>query len=114
MKQPPSSIALLSKHLASSIVLLFKQVFSFLVLLLLLVSCEKPITSSDNNEATQNGNLIVSVPTDGLTSTRLNFAVYDTSGTRIKQVNQQSSAADFGSAVFQIPPRRLPPGRRGA
>ena len=103
-KHPVPFLPLLFKQPTSFFVLLFKQPFSLFVLLLLLTSCEKPITSSDNNETTQNGNLIVSVPKDGLTSTRLNFAVYDTSGTRIKQVNQQSSAADFGSAVFQIPP----------
>ena len=103
-KHPASSFVLLFKHPASSFVLLFKQAFLFLALLLLLVSCEKPITSSENNEAPQNGNLVVSVPTDGLTSTRLNFAVYDTSGTRVKQVNQQSGSADFGVANFQLAP----------
>ena len=103
-KQPASSFLLLFKHPASSFVLLFKQAFLFLALLLLLVSCEKTITSSENNEAPQNGNLVVSVPTDGLTSTRLNFAVYDTSGTRVKQVNQQSGNADFGVANFQLAP----------
>ena len=100
MKAP----VLLPKHPVSSIALHVKQAFSLFILLLLLASCEKPITSSENNEATQNGNLIVSVPTDGLSSTRLNFAAYDTSGTRIKQVNQQSGNADFGVAPFQLAP----------
>lgn len=100
MKAP----VLLPKHPASSFVLLFKQAFPFFILLLVITACEKPISSGDNNEAIQNGNLVVSVPTDGLTSTRLNFAVYDTSGTRVKQVNQQFGNADFGVANFQLAP----------
>ena len=34
--------------------------------------------------------------------TRLNFAIYDEDGSRLKQINQQSSAADFGSVAFQL------------
>ena len=104
MKQPPSSIPLLSKPPSSSIALLVKQAFSLFVLLLLLTSCEKPIQTDDEVANPQDGNLIVRVADNALSCTRLNFAVYDMSGTRVKQVNQQSSAADFGSAVFQIPP----------
>lgn len=36
--------------------------------------------------------------------TRLNFAIYDQGGLRLKQVNQESSAADFGQASFQLEP----------
>ena len=87
-----------------------------------LVSCEKTIDSEELEES--KGNLRVSVfqiektPFENFTGkaytparraaaseacTRLNFAIYDMAGTRIKQINQQSSAADFGSAVFQLP-----------
>lgn len=106
MKPPVPFLPQLFKQPASSLVLLFKQAFPFLFLLLLLFSCEKPITSDANGDGgqTENGNLVVSVPTDGLTSTRLNFAVYDTSGTRVKQVNQQFGNADFGVANFQLAP----------
>ena len=83
-----------------------------------LASCEKAIISDENESGATKGNLRVSVfqiektPFASLTRakeaaseacTRLNFAIYDMAGTRIKQVNQQSSAADFGSAVFQLP-----------
>ena len=34
--------------------------------------------------------------------TRLNFAVYDEEGSRVKQVNQTSAEADFGKASFQL------------
>lgn len=36
--------------------------------------------------------------------TRLNFAIYDEDGSRVKQVNQTSAAADFGKASFQLEP----------
>ena len=49
---------------------------------------------------------MVSVPVDGLSFTRLNFAVYDMTGTRVKQVNQTSAAADFGKASIQLAPLR--------
>jgi hypothetical protein len=100
MKAP----VLLPKHPASSFVLLFKQAFPLFILLLVITACEKPISSGENNEAIPDGNLVVSVPTDGMSSTRLNFAVYDMTGTRIKQVNQQSGNSDFGRASFQLAP----------
>lgn len=34
--------------------------------------------------------------------TRLNFAVYDIDGSRVKQLNQTSDMADFGHASFQL------------
>lgn len=34
--------------------------------------------------------------------TRLNFAIYDEGGSRVKQVNQTSAEADFGKASFQL------------
>lgn len=84
-----------------------------------LVSCEKPLIAEEkeNNAEDTKGNLRVSVfqiektPFASLTRsteaasdvcTRLNFAVYDIDDSRVKQVNQQSGAADFGSAVFQL------------
>ena len=35
--------------------------------------------------------------------TRLNFAIYDTEGKRVKQVNQKLGDDDFGTASFQLP-----------
>lgn len=90
-----------------------------------LVSCEKPLIGEENNAVDTKGNLRVSVfqiekmplaslfPGVSQTTTRaakaasevvtrLNFAVYDIDDSRVKQVNQQSGAADFGSAVFQL------------
>lgn len=83
-----------------------------------LVSCEKPLLSE--NEATKgepNGNLTVRVfevektPFSSLTRasqapsevlTRLNFAIYNLDGSRVKQVNQTSDKAGFGTASFQL------------
>ena len=88
-----------------------------LVALVVFQSCQKASLSendSSDSDPVTDANLVVVVTDKGLTSTRLNFAIYDLGGTRQKQVNQQSSAADFGSAVFQLPPgrRHLPAGGR--
>ena len=91
-----------------------------------LFSCEKAIIN-DNDEAAgdANGNLRVSVyqiektPFGSLTRgtnntstrsseaasevvTRLNFAVYDQSGSRLKQINQTSDQANFGTVSFSL------------
>lgn len=84
-----------------------KKVLALLILFVAFVSCEKPITSDDsgdNKRVGQNDNLMVSIGNGGLSATRLNFVVFDRNGTRVKQVNQQSGAADFGTAVFQLDP----------
>ena len=102
-----------------------KHVVTILLLFMVFVSCEKPITSDSGSDDSQgvkaDDNLVVSVPVDGLSFTRLNFAVYDMTGTRVKQVNQQMdlsrtasfqlaplrrSTADFGKASFQLAPLR--------
>lgn len=44
----------------------------------------------------------VSAPASGLL--RLNFAIYDMQGTRVKQVNQTSDNSSFGTASFQLEP----------
>ena len=84
-----------------------------------LTSCERPIIDDEEDSAEevkkQEANLTVSIfqivqtPFSEFTRTaasqvctRLNFAIYDQSGSRLKQINQQSSAADFGSAEFQL------------
>ena len=92
-----------------------------------LVSCEKPLIAEEkeNNAEDTKGNLRVSVfqiektpfaslfPSASQTTTRgaqaasdvctrLNFAVYDQGGLRLKQVNQTSDMADFGHASFQL------------
>ena len=84
-----------------------KNVLTLLVLLVALVSCEKPITSADdtdtNKEVNEDDNLVVRVPADGLSAfSRLNVAIYDMDGTRIKQTNQQNPA--LGAASFQLAP----------
>ena len=87
-----------------------KHVVTILLLFMVFVSCEKPITSDSGSDDSQgvkaDDNLVVSVPVDGLSFTRLNFAVYDMTGTRVKQVNQTSAAAVFGKASFQLAPLR--------
>ena len=98
-----------------------QSLFSIFTLLLLftLTSCEEPYTAEESapvptqQAKAQKGNLIVSVfqleqtPFASMTRTaaadactHLNFAVYGLDGTRIKQINQTSAAADFGCAYI--------------
>ena len=83
-----------------------KNILTLLVLFAAFVSCEKPITSDGdadtNKEVSPDDNLVVRVPADGLSSSRLNFAVYDMDGTRVKQVNQQMPLSH--AASFQLTP----------
>ena len=86
-----------------------------LLLVFVLTSCEKPLLTGADSEQKPSGNLVVSVfqieqtPFERLTRTpaaeactRLNYAVYNTEGTRVKQVNQESGDEDFGTATFQL------------
>ena len=110
--------------------LAFVHCVCILCTLLLLLSCEKAITDEDSvvsgSPADKNANLTVTVfsiektPFEALTRaenaeadfgkatpasevcTRLNFAIYDEGGSRVKQVNQTSAEADFGKASFQL------------
>lgn len=94
-----------------------KSYFSFFILslfTLLLLSCEKPYLNEDDAGGTPAGNLTVSVfqleqtpfsdytratPSDACT--HLNFAIYN-GDTRLKQINQTSADAGFGSVSFQL------------
>lgn len=90
-----------------------KKLIVMLFALIALVSCER---FDLNSETTSKGNLKVSVyqieqtPFSRTTraslseaATRVSFVVYDKSGSRVKQINQQSSDKDFGTVAFQIP-----------
>ena len=97
-----------------------KRLFSLcavcaIVALSVMVSCEKPLMGVESDEP--GGNLKVTVfeiektPFGSLTRgaepasamcKRLNFAIYTLDGTRVKQVNQTSDAAEFGTASFQL------------
>ena len=90
-------------------------VLVFMLTIGMLVSCEHLELPKKNATGGVSGNLHVSVfqieqtlfgnVTKAAVSeacTRLNFLVYDESGSRLNQINQQSSAANFGSAVFQL------------
>ena len=82
------------------------------------VGCEKPVFPEEEQEETSGevtkGNLRVSVlrveqmPFEGLSQgegasfSRLNCAVYRSSGTRVKQVNQKVGEAHFGTCYFQL------------
>lgn len=99
------------------VILLLSAVFA-LVVIIAVFSCEKAIISNENESGDANGNLKVTVfeiektPFASLTRTvenasavvtRLNFAVYDTDGARLKQINQElGKNADFGTASFQL------------
>lgn len=100
--------------------------FHALAITAALVSCEKAITAEDSNTSgDKNGNLRVSVyqieqtPFASLTRqadnattraaqeasevcTRLNFAIYDEGGSRLKQINQTSDNTGFGQCAFQL------------
>ena len=99
-----------------------RKTFIFLALVLMLLSivlaCEKAIVG-EGKETTgdPDGNVQVTVyqvaktPFASLTRagsepstvmTRLNFAVYDQGGSRLKQINQISSQVGFGNCSFQI------------
>ena len=83
-----------------------------------LASCEKAIFADEGETSGDaNGNLRVSVyqiektPFASLTRasqaasevvTRLNFAIYDPSGSRLKQINQTSDQSGFGSCSFSL------------
>lgn len=95
---------------------LYNQPF-YLLFLLLFISCEKPVIP-DTYQGDANGNLVVSVfqveqqqfaaPLTRATLADycncLNFAVYDTDGKRIKQVNQKVADAGFGAVAFAVEP----------
>ena len=99
------------------VILSLSAVFA-LVVIFTVFSCEKAIISNENESGDAKGNLKVTVfeiektPFASLTRTvenasavvtRLNFAVYDTDGARLKQVNQElGKNADFGTASFQL------------
>ena len=78
-------------------------------------SCEKVIFPDEEPASDASCNLRVKVfqieqtPFGGTTRatvsnvcTRLNFAIYDESGSRLKQVNQTSDKAGFGTCSFQL------------
>lgn len=96
-----------------------------IVVLCLVVSCEKPLLSVDESDEDPDGNLTVSVfqiektpfgsvtrAADGAVNraakpaseacTRLNYAIYTLDGTRVRQVNQVSTDANFGTTTFKL------------
>ena len=108
----------------------FVHCVCILCTLLLLSSCEKAIVQDDSvvSGSPADANLIVTVfeiektPFGSLTRTpngatnragqqpvstvctRLNFAIYDEGGSRVKQVNQTKETANYGTASFQLEP----------
>ena len=103
--------------MSKKLVISLSAVFALFVMcaVIALMSCEKPIVADEDESGATKGNLRVSVfqiektPFASLTRaavsevcTRLNFAVYDTDGSRLKQINQTSGMADFGHASFQL------------
>ncbi len=89
-----------------------------MVILCVLVACEKALMTEDASiSGDKNGNLLVSVcrieqtpfgnqtrgaePVSDVCK-RLNFAIYDEGGMRVKQINQTSDKAGFGQCAFQL------------
>ena len=98
------------------IIITFVSAFA-LFIVFAVFACEKAVVSEDNASDLSEGNLHVNVfqiektPFASLTRaavtsicTRINFAVYSTDGTRLKQVNQTSDNASFGTCSFQLEP----------
>ena len=96
-----------------------KNLFLLFFLLIGFSACEKPIILDDDESLTDGeANLVVSVHTietipfsSGMSRaavtdrcTRLNFAVYDSLNTRVKQINQVVGDKDFGIANFNLDP----------
>ena len=86
--------------------------FSFLALLL--SNCESPVITDDERMEPQ-GNLKVSIyqieqtpfsaltrAESGIACSRLNFIVYDESGSRLNQVSQKVEEPGFGTTAFQL------------
>ena len=93
----------------------FRKAILPLCILWTLASCQKISIDEDVVPETQNGNLIVSVfqleqtQLSNITRSeqvdvcsRLNFAIYNLSGSRIKQVNQVLGYTGFGTTSFQL------------
>lgn len=96
-------------------------VYLLLLLLISVFSCEKPVIPSENESKTDaTGNLIVTVfqieqvPFSSPSTraelssicNRLNFAVYDSLGKKIKQIDQKLGDSGFGRAAFNVGPGR--------
>ena len=93
------------------------QTLSLMLCCVVLASCENYISDGDETMQDQlSGNLILNVfqleqtPFSAITRnetidlcSRLNFTVYDLSGSRLKQTNQIMGDSDFGTAAFQLP-----------
>jgi len=100
-------------------------VVALVVLTAMVIGCERTILPENTESGDLNGNLRVKVfeiektPFGSLSGiggfsstrdeqdvsevcTRLNFAIYDESGARVKQVNQLSTDKAFGTASFQL------------
>ena len=97
--------------------MMFSVVFTLTMICatFVLLSCEKPIALEDGETDDVEGNLRVNVyeietapfanSTRAAVSdvcTRLNFAIYDEGGSRLKQVNQTSDKSGFGQCAFQL------------
>ena len=91
----------------------------FLLLAIALFSCEKPIIpDEDSTQGDADGNLTVTVfqieqqsfavPFTRATiadyCSRLSYAVYDTEGKLVKQINQKDTDAGYGTASFKVSP----------
>ena len=96
-----------------------RLILPFYLILLIITSCEHPlIPDQDMIGGDADGNLVVSVfqieqqsfavPFTRTSITdycqRLNFAVYDAAGKLIKQVNQKTGDASYGTVAFRIDP----------
>ena len=91
-----------------------KLLIALLTGIFVLCGCEKPI-NLEEMEDTTTGNVTVSVykiessalgmMSRGVVSdvcTKLNFAIYDAEGVRVKQINQKVSDSGFGTVSFEL------------
>lgn len=93
----------------------FIHLFLVVIFSALTISCEKLSLPEESSQPKGNLTLKVyqleQIPFGTSTRvavsdvcTRLNFAIYDTDGTRVKQINQTAGSSDFGTASVQLDP----------
>ena len=94
----------------------FRKALAICCATLMLLSCEKPVIAEEE-PAEAEGNLTVRVYQIEHTPfaefsraslsdacSRLNYAIYNSNGVRVKQVNQTASESQFGAASFDLDP----------
>jgi len=88
--------------------------YLFIAIALLIASCEKPILDSEDISSAKEANVILHMTqfeqtvftraTTDITDlcTRLNIAIFDADGTKVKTVAQKDTDSNFGSVALTL------------